>query len=73
MPLAFALLAHSSLPFALYASHLEGATAQDLAKKYRLSPEWMEERIEAIRLTLTMQVRVDINRHAETFRAAESR
>ena len=47
------------LPFRLYADHKMGATAQELADEFGLPARWVEERIEAARLCLEMQVRFD--------------
>jgi hypothetical protein len=67
MPLAFALLTNYSLPFALYAAFLDGLSLEDLAQESALSKDWIAERVEAVRLTLTMQVRLSINPQSSYF------
>jgi hypothetical protein len=68
MLLAFALLAQSSLPLYLYACYLSGDSVQELADEYNLSPHWVQERIEAVRMALNMQVRLKINPNSSHFR-----
>jgi len=67
MQLAFALLVHHSLPFTLYAAFLNGVSVEELAEKTGLSKDWVIERIEAVRLTVTMQVRLTINPRSSYF------
>lgn len=47
------------LPFRLYAEHTQGTSLDGLAKRYAYSPSWIAERIEAARLCLERQVRVE--------------
>jgi hypothetical protein len=70
MLLAFALLTQSSLPLTLYACYLSGDSVQELAERYHLSPHWVQERIEAVRLALNMQVRLKINPRSSHFSRA---
>jgi hypothetical protein len=44
----------------LYAEHKKGATAAQLAETFSLSVPWIEERIEATRLMVEKQVRVEL-------------
>jgi hypothetical protein len=53
---AVSKLATKSLAFALYRLHLAGLSAEELGRALSLPVEWVEERIEAIRLCLTHQV-----------------
>lgn len=73
MTFPVALLANRSLPFSLYASFIDGTPVSDLAQKTGLPEEWVAERIEAVRLTITMQVRLRINPQSSCFLATESR
>jgi hypothetical protein len=54
------LLSQDYLPFRLYAEHKKGATAAQLAETFSLSVPWIEERIEATRLMVEKQVRVEL-------------
>jgi hypothetical protein len=47
------------LPFRLYAEHAQGISTEGLAERYAYSPTWVAERIEAARLCLERQVRVE--------------
>ena len=67
MFLSLALLAQSSLPVYLYACYLSGESVEELADQYHLSPYWVQERIEAVRLALNMQVRLKINPRSSHF------
>lgn len=58
---AFSILVQESLPLALYAAVLDGASVEEIAVTYRLSPHWLQERMEAVRLALQMRVRLKIN------------
>lgn len=55
-----ALLAHDYLPFRLYAEHKRGASSAQLAAAFARSVPWIEERIEATRLMVEKQVRVEL-------------
>ena len=48
------------LPFRLYADHKSGSTAAEIAAEYGLSITWVEERIEAARLCIEKQVRLEL-------------
>lgn len=55
---AVMVLANCSLAFSLYDFNLEGVSARELAAAYSLPPQWVEERIEAVRLCLKFQAKV---------------
>jgi hypothetical protein len=55
---AVSKLATKSLAFALYRLHVAGLSAEELGQALSLPVEWVEERIEAIRLCLTHQVKL---------------
>ena len=48
------------LPFRLYADHKGGSTVNELAKEFSLPASWVAERIEAARLCIEMQVRLEL-------------
>ena len=48
------------LPFRLYADHKHGLTVEELARLSNKPVYWVEERIEAMRLCLEKQVRLDL-------------
>jgi Mor family transcriptional regulator len=48
------------LPFRLYAEFMLGSTTRDLAKEFRLSENWVDERIQAVRWCLEKQVRLNL-------------
>ena len=48
------------LPFRLYAEHKRGATPAQLAAAFAVSVPWVEERLEAIRLCLEKQIRIEL-------------
>ena len=54
------LLYDNYLPFRLYAEHKNGATLAQLAADFSLSVQWVEERIEAARLCIEKQVRLEL-------------
>lgn len=57
----YELLYEKYFSFRLYADFKQGATVQSLANKYFfMSALWIEERIEAARLCIEKQVRIDI-------------
>jgi hypothetical protein len=61
MPEALAnLLYDNYLPFRLYAEHKNGATPAQLAAAFAVSVQWVEERIEAARLCIEKQVRLEL-------------
>ncbi|MDQ2840808.1 MAG: hypothetical protein M3Y72_07170 [Acidobacteriota bacterium] len=61
---AFMHLANSSFAFHLCDFHLEGMSAQELAAAYTLPIGWVEERIEAVRLSLKFQVKLTLGSRA---------
>lgn len=61
----FDLLYDEYLPFRLYADYMLGSSTQQLAKEYRVSEHWVAERIEALRLCIGKQVRVNLLDSAE--------
>jgi hypothetical protein len=50
--------ANKSLAFSLYDFHLSGVSVEKLAATYSLPVQSVEERLEAVRLCLTFQVRL---------------
>lgn len=48
------------LPFRLYADYKQGATVEELSTSYSLPAYWIAERIEATRLCIEKQVRLEI-------------
>lgn len=48
------------LPFRLYADHKQGSTVNELAREFSLPASWVAERIEAARLCIEMQVRLEL-------------
>jgi hypothetical protein len=59
-PTVFDRLYDEYLPFRLYADHMLGASAAELAQQFALSEHWVAERIEAIRLCIGRQVRLNL-------------
>ena len=64
---ALTILARSSLPYSLYAAYLDGASVKELAELHGLAIDEVKDRIEAVRLTLTMQVKLRLNRRFTAF------
>ncbi len=62
---AVALLANRSLAFSLYEFNLDGFSPKELASVYSLPAEWIEERIESVRLCLKHQVKLSVATSAE--------
>lgn len=56
----FDLLYDQYLPFRLYAGFMLGSSVSDLAKQFSLSEDWVKERIEAMRLCVEKQVRLNL-------------
>ncbi len=54
------LLSNEYLPFRLYAEHKRGVTPAQLAAAFAVSVPWVEERIEATRLMVEKQIRVEL-------------
>jgi len=65
----FDLLYHEYLPFRLYADYMLGVPMADLATRFGLSEHWVAERIEAVRLCLGRQVRLNLLASAPQTRA----
>jgi hypothetical protein len=49
----------SYFPFRLYADYKRGTTVQTLASRYSMPVQWIEERVEAVRLCLEKQIRIE--------------
>ena len=56
----FDLLYEKYVPFRLYTDYMLGASCAMLAKQFGLSEHWVAERIEALRLCLEKQVRLNL-------------
>jgi hypothetical protein len=61
MSLAVALMAHRSLSFALYAATLDGFSIETLASEFGWPVHQVRERIDAVRMALSHQVRLDVD------------
>ena len=48
------------LGFVIYREHQDGASVEELSAALHLPPSWIEERIEAVRMCLERQVRVEL-------------
>ncbi len=70
MTFPVALMASRSLPFSLYAAFIDGTPIPELAQETGLPEHWVAERIEAVRLALTAQVRLRINQQSSYFLAS---
>lgn len=55
----FDLLYEEYLPFRVYAEFMLGSSVTALAKEFSLSEQWVAEHIEAMRLCLGKQVRLN--------------
>jgi len=53
------VLFDSYFPFRLYAENLRGKTPEKLATEYAVSASWIKERIEAARLCIEKQIRIE--------------
>ena len=60
-----ALFANRSLAFSLYEFNLTGVSAKELAASYSLPQNWVEERIEAVRLCLKYQSKLSVRESRE--------
>ena len=49
-----------SLGFLMYREYEDGASIEELSAALHAPPEWIEERIEAARLCLEKQVRIEL-------------
>ena len=58
------LLFDEYLPFRLYADHKNGKSLKDLAAEFLLPAPWIEERIEAARLCIEKQIRLEFHLHS---------
>ncbi len=56
----FDVLYDEYLPFRLYADYMLGSSITELARKFALSEHWVAERIEALRLCIGKQVRLNL-------------
>ncbi len=57
----FDLLVHEYLPFRLYSDYKNGMTPKELATYFSLLVHWVEERIEAARLCIEKQIRLEFS------------
>jgi hypothetical protein len=48
------------LGFVIYREYQDGASVEELSAALHLPPSWVEERIEAVRMCLERQVRVEL-------------
>jgi len=58
---AYECLYDSYFPFRLYADFKRGVTLEALAEEYWMPLPWIEERIEAARLCIEKQIRIDLS------------
>ncbi|HEY1213600.1 MAG TPA: hypothetical protein VGE93_08210 [Bryobacteraceae bacterium] len=65
----FDLLYDEYFPFRLYADYMLGRSAKELAVEFSLSENWIAERIEAVRLCVEKQVRLNLVTAVPTSRA----
>lgn len=56
----FDLLYDEYFPFRLYADYMLGRTQAELATDFGLSENWIAERVEAVRLCIEKQVRLNL-------------
>ncbi len=56
----FDLLYDEYFPFRLYADYMLGRTPSELAAEFGLSETWVTERVEAVRLCIEKQVRLNL-------------
>ncbi len=56
----FDLLYDEYFPFRLYADYMLGRTQTELAADFGLSENWIAERVEAVRLCIEKQVRLNL-------------
>jgi hypothetical protein len=56
----FDLLYDEYFPFRLYADYMLGRSVKELAAEFGLSENWVAERIEAVRLCVEKQVRLNL-------------
>lgn len=60
------------LGFVIYREHQDGASVEELSTALNLPSSWVEERIEAVRLCLERQVRVEVRPTPRSVRAART-
>lgn len=65
----FDLLYDEYFPFRLYADYMLGRSPKELAADFGLSENWITERIEAVRLCVEKQVRLNLVAAVPTSRA----
>lgn len=56
----FDLLYDEYFPFRLYADYMLGRTPTELAAEFGMSETWIAERVEAVRLCIEKQVRLNL-------------
>jgi hypothetical protein len=56
----FDLLYDEYFPFRLYADYMLGRSPKELAEDFGLSENWIAERIEAVRMCVEKQVRLNL-------------
>lgn len=56
----FDLLYDEYFPFRLYADYMLGRTPAELATEFGVSENWIVERVEAVRLCIEKQVRLNL-------------
>lgn len=56
----FDLLYDEYFPFRLYADYMLGRTPSEMAAEFGLSENWIAERVEAVRLCIEKQVRLNL-------------
>jgi len=56
----FDVLYDEYLPFRLYADYMLGTSEAKLARKFALPEHWIRERIEAMRLCIEKQIRLNL-------------
>ena len=58
------------LGFVIYREYQDGATVEELSAALNLPPTWVEERIEAVRMCLERQVRIELRPMPRTRRVS---
>lgn len=71
MNLALSILANRSASFRLYVDVLDGLPVTELSSLYGLSQDAIRERVDAVRLSLRHQVKLDLNRFSKVFGSAQ--
>lgn len=70
MSFAIALMAHQSLGFELYSALLNGSSIEEVSAAYRIPVHQAREKVEAVRLALSHQIRLAVNPRAGLFHAS---